>query len=600
MNGLLDKSDLFRNNLRIFAKVMKRKTLTIPSYNLFTFIILLSLAICGCNKYSEIEGVARPTITFDHADGIYEVNAGDLLTLAPEVENGENAEFVWTLDNGDVVCRDRIWTHCWEQPGEYFVLLTVTNAGWIAREEVRIDVIAPNPPAISVAIPQTGITMLAGTTYTFSPIIGNIPDGEVPEIDWIVNDTTVSHDPQLTFTPETTGIYNIIIRARNSHGVSEKTFRVTVVDHLDAGIRFMPLSAMTTDSIRYTVAGRPVALTVIGENAPANDYEWLVNGEHIDYTSDYLSFTPAKTGEYNIEVSNSGASTFIKVVCLKQTTTSVAPTGTETDKVLEWTPAPGQFIGETSSVGGMTEEINTSETACAWALQRLSQHKFVSLGSWGGYIIVGFPGGIAADGGEYDFAIMGNAIATANEPGIVWVMQDVNGNGIADDEWYELRGSEFAAPGTEHNQAVTYYKPAGAKMDIQWITPSGETGIVEYLSGTHNQPSYYPAWITAESITFYGSRLAPRNSVDPVTGFWSNLPYPYGYADNLGNNLISGGDTQSGFGQWAGFRLSDATLPDGTPVKLTHIDFIKVQTAVLTTSGSLGELSTEVCGFRVM
>ena len=40
------------------------------------------------------------------------------------------------------------------------------------------------------------------------------------------------------------------------------------------------------------------------------------------------------------------------------------------------------------------------------------------------------------------FAIQGNAFDSSNEPGIVWVMQDVNGNGLPDDEWYELRGSE--------------------------------------------------------------------------------------------------------------------------------------------------------------
>ena len=36
------------------------------------------------------------------------------------------------------------------------------------------------------------------------------------------------------------------------------------------------------------------------------------------------------------------------------------------------------------------------------------------------------------DGG-YEFSVAGNQIDTSNEPGIVWVMQDVNGNGIPDE-----------------------------------------------------------------------------------------------------------------------------------------------------------------------
>lgn len=563
-------------------------------------LMLIMPAICGCNQYSEIEGEPRPTITFDHADGIYEVNVGNVLTLAPEVTNGDNAEYVWTMDNGDIVSRDRVWTNRWDNAGEYYVLLTVSNSGGIAREEVRIDVIAPEPPAISLAIPQSGLTILVGTAHTFTPILGNIAKGETPEIEWIINGITESHEESLAFTPPTTGTYNIIIRVRNSNGVAEKSFTVTAVDHLDATLSFMPLSAMITDSVRYTVAGRPVGLTAIGENLASGAFEWAVDGKRLDFTDSYLSFTPATVGEYIVSVSNSGASTSMKVVCLTKPASTPGQSGRETDNVLEWIPAPGQFIGETNNIGGMSADITTTDAACRWALARLKQHKFVSLGSWGGYITVGFGASIAADGGEYDFAIMGNAIASANEPGIVWVMQDVNGNGKPDDEWYELRGSEFDTPTTMRGWSATYYSPAGKKMSIQWVSPTGETGVVEYLPSQHSQPSYYPAWIDAESITFYGSRLAPRNTCDPVTGFWSNLPYPWGYADNLGSNLIENGDTQSGLGQWAGFRLSDATLPDGTPVSLDHVDFIKVQTGVMSTSGLLGELSTEVCGFRIL
>ena len=66
----------------------------------------------------------------------------------------------------------------------------------------------------------------------------------------------------------------------------------------------------------------------------------------------------------------------------------------------------------------------------------------VSLGGFGGYIVVGFDHSIQASGGYggYDFSITGNQFSGSSEPGVVWVMPDENGNGEPDDgPWYELR-----------------------------------------------------------------------------------------------------------------------------------------------------------------
>lgn len=42
-------------------------------------------------------------------------------------------------------------------------------------------------------------------------------------------------------------------------------------------------------------------------------------------------------------------------------------------------------------------------------------------------------------------------------------MQDINGNGLPDDEWYELKGSEAGKEETIQNFEVTYYRPEGKK-----------------------------------------------------------------------------------------------------------------------------------------
>ncbi len=255
-------------------------------------------------------------------------------------------------------------------------------------------------------------------------------------------------------------------------------------------------------------------------------------------------------------------------------------------KVFEYTPAPGQFINETVT-GGFTGDETTPAAAAAYAKSRLAAQQFVSLGTFGGYIVVGFDHSIANSGG-YDIAILGNALDLSNEPGIVWVMQDANGNGLPDDTWYELRGSETGKSSTRQNYSVTYFRPSGPGRDVAWRDSDGLEGTVDYLAAYHKQDYYYPAWITADSYTLTGTRLEARNSMDAETGIWSNPAYDWGYADNIGSDSFGDGS------RWTAFKISNAMAADGTPVTLTSIDFVKVQQAVLAKSGWIGENSCEI------
>lgn len=254
-------------------------------------------------------------------------------------------------------------------------------------------------------------------------------------------------------------------------------------------------------------------------------------------------------------------------------------------RVVEYTPAPGQYINE--QISGF-ENVFTQEEACRQAQNRLTNNQYVSLGAWGGYIVIKFDESVS-NSGDYDFAISSNAFDTSNEPGIVWVMKDTNGNGMADDEWYELKGSHFGKEGYERNYWVTYQRPA-AKEDTPWEDSNGEKGIVKWMGNYHSQDFYYPNWVKEDSYTLYGSRLPAQVYQDPETGVWTNFPFDWGYADNFGVEFESDGHKNY-------FRISDAVTEDNDPANLSSIDFVKVQTAVNSTSGWLGENSTEVCGF---
>lgn len=254
-------------------------------------------------------------------------------------------------------------------------------------------------------------------------------------------------------------------------------------------------------------------------------------------------------------------------------------------QVVEYLPAPGQYINE---VANGSAQITSAQEACEYAETRFLKNDYVSLGGWGGFIIVKFNESIPNSGG-YDFAISSNSFDSSNEPGIVWVMSDTNKNGLPDDVWYELKGSYFGEEGYERNYWVTYHRP-GAKENTPWEDSNGETGEINWLGNYHSQDYYYPQWIKEDNITFYGSRLPSRAEQDEVTGIWQNKPFEWGYADNFGEDFIEQTHQNR-------FKISDAITETNEEANLKSIDFVKVQTAINGTTKLLGENSTEVMGF---
>ena len=262
-------------------------------------------------------------------------------------------------------------------------------------------------------------------------------------------------------------------------------------------------------------------------------------------------------------------------------------------RVFEYRPAPGQFINETQ-LGGFDGSETTPAAAAAYAERRMRELNYVSLGAFGGYIVVGFDHSIDNRGG-YDLAILGNAFDTNSEPGVVYVMRDENGNGLPDDTWYELRGSEYGKPETLHDYSVTYFRPDGEQQPVRWRDSFGEEGEIDFIR-LHNQPSYYPAWIAEDSYTLTGVRLAPRTREEE--GRWVRAPYDWGYADNFSpTDRMTDDDNPQAAAAPNHFKISNAVTADGRAANLKFIDFVKVQSAVNAKSGGLGEYSTEVIGF---
>lgn len=304
-----------------------------------------------------------------------------------------------------------------------------------------------------------------------------------------------------------------------------------------------------------------------------------------------LHFVTLNEGNYNVLISVKDGSSMVEKEFSIRVDSEKQPYKYHIAKVSEFLPAYGQFTNETPKY----ETGDTAETMRQKAEKAIASENpsMISLGGFGGYVTFGFDHTIVNVPGKRDFRVLGNAFANSSEPGIIMVALDKNANGLPDeDEWFEIAGSEHSNPQTIRNYEITFFKPT-AELDaatgnieeyIRWEDNQGNEGW-KPKNAYHSQ-SYYPLWMSEESITFKGT-LLPDNAFDSngQGTMWQLKEFEWGYADNYPNTHDE-----------SAIDIAWAVDKDGNKVHLPGIDFVKVYTGLNQETGWLGETSTEVSG----
>lgn len=560
----------------------------------------------SCNRSGVI---TAPNIILDSETGIYTIKTGRDLVIAPEYESADDAEYKWTL-SGEVIGSSPSLHFMREEVGQYFITLTVTNEVGQDLEEIRVDVIDLEIPFVSIA----GSKSLLITQGAEVDFVATIKENSLETtLVWSCNGAEVSTDSTYKFTAQECGDYTIIAAATNEDGSSSDQVLVQVVDPAD-----IPFEWEFASSEFHTVSQRRLLISPVkvGDTTGV-DFVWTV-GDSAQEQSGTQSFVFPATdeGEYAVFGTASLNKGGQQITLCKEFRVRVYADGafyraktssskSDYNEVFEYTPAPGQFINELKT-GGFNGTQITPETAIDYAKKRMANRDkqgkknplFVSLGGFGGYIIVGFDHSID-NSGDYDLGILGNSFNGSSEPGIVWVMQDENGNGLPDDTWFELAGSETGKSETIQNYAVTYYRPSGPGMPVQWSDNKGNKGEIDYLKQFHPQEYYYPLWVMEDSYTLTGTCLKANNYDASGNGsYWVNPHYEWGYVDNWSPiDRLTNEDNANAAANANHFKISNAIDFECKPIDLKYIDFVKVQVGVNTKSGWLGEVSTEVFGF---
>ncbi len=542
----------------------------------FLIPVLLTALLWACKKDDVQPEPGIPTIQF--SAGEYKVKKGKALKLSATVENAVRPLYSWKLD-GKIISTDSTCDISGYNTGEYFVTLRVDAENGTAQEQVKVSVLDKLPPEINMSS-----SMLAYVGED-TKIKAEALYAENASFVWRLNGVVVGEDSIYTYNQTAIGPQTLSLRVVNEDGEDLKIFTVTTLPK--------PVPELFFDNGRYRTVtnsgelrkmtvplGSTLVLAPVIVNIPnPTGFVWKVNGATQSATTEFLSFTPAEKGVYTIAVTEKGTSATgtVEVTCTEPENTYfrsiIAGNKATATKGFDYVPAPGQFINY---------QIGSTQAKAMQDLQRaLDNGSAPYIGAYGGYWIVGFDHSVKNEPGKADLRIDGNAFAGWSEPGIVWVMQDDNGNGLPDDTWYELKGSESGKPTTKQRYAITYYKPKTAGSDVLWTDNVGRSNTVDY-NGYHSQAYYFPMFITEDYYTLVGTCL--ESSIFSEGGIVYARDLPWGYVDNYNTDASR---------KMSEFWIEDAIQVDGTAANLKHIDFVKVHTGMAGKGAAVGEISTE-------
>ncbi|MDI3321083.1 PKD-like domain-containing protein [Pinibacter soli] len=342
--------------------------------------------------------------------------------------------------------------------------------------------------------------------------------------------------------------------------------------------------SVTTDTLSVAFGDSVIIKATVNNNIQV-EHSWKLNDSLFSKTAEF-KYKPTVAGDYKLMYAGGNAEGHFTKNILLRVAAPIRPITTASNKyisvVFDYLPAPGQFVNE-EGLGDKNAPKGIVGGTDA----------LLHLGAYGGYVVFGFDHSILNKPG-FDLAIYGNPLPPPmewSEPGIVMVSQDKNGNGLPDDEWYELAGSEYNAGTTKKKYTITYYNPKST-ADVQWKDNLGNMGAVE-INPFHDH-CYYPSFAAnQDSISFTGALLKNTFGLMDNGFIYINTGFSFGYADNY-----SSGDDYAK-NHFNSFNIDWAVDANGQSIKIPSIDFVKVYTGQNDKGNMLlGEISTEISGAR--
>jgi hypothetical protein len=376
-------------------------------------------------------------------------------------------------------------------------------------------------------------------------------------------------------------------------------------------------------------------------------------------TSNVTYDQPSGTnGVYDIQIGNATTPSISFTAAAGGTTQTITITfhtpkdiHTGSSNLYAYFPAPGQYTNEGITTGGWGDALDSSG---ALKFGGDPTGTGISLGAFGGYAVFDFgDNGITNDpNNKYgaDFIVYGNAF---------WGNSEAGGIQVSNDRvtWYEIAGSRYYNDTTVRNYSVTYTIPTptnaaqntgttipvspSSRIDVPYTSTLGSGTITTNAYHNHSWYPFNANYVLDRGTAFHDptknnrlpfvsytytqatgdSSLTLTGVMNPTITAPTPTPVPtdtnqyqFGYADvhpNQSANFTTPynpyiynatstayNTTVSGTGGGDPIDISWAVNADGSPADLGSIRYVRIYTAEMYVSPSLGEISTEVLGVK--
>lgn len=341
---------------------------------------------------------------------------------------------------------------------------------------------------------------------------------------------------------------------------------------------------------RYNVVVIDPEVVIENSNGVVPQYKWTVKvsgkdgvvKDSVICDTKILQFIAPKADDYAVDFTVTSG----KAIQRASTKVKVSETGITYNSralsLIDYLPAPAFNIGN--------YEFSTKAEAMESMQTNLLEGSLIDLGTFGGYIVVGFDHTVINAYGKRDFSIQTSISDVVKiSPVSIYVAYDANKNGIADEnEWYEIAGSEHYRSSTVKNYEITYHKPdpnkaatagtADWQFDTTYLTWTDNKSISGKITKTKKwrRYNYYPSWM-GESYTLKGTKLSlPVKDVSDGQGLnWNVGTFDWGYGGIKDPSI----------------DISWAVDKNGNKVHLPGIDFVKVYVPTFIELGSVDLLT---------
>jgi len=233
------------------------------------------------------------------------LDVGQSQTFTSSVSGGTSPySYQWYLDGNPVSgATSASWIYTPSSTGSYNVYVKVTDAASDVATSNTIPVTVN--AALSVSITPTSATLDLGQSQLFNSTVSG---GTSPySYQWYLDGAAVSGatGPSWTFTPGSTGSYNVYVKVADSVSATATSNTATVAVNGALSITILPTSVILDVGQSQTFTS-----SVSGGTSPYS-YQWYLDGAAVSgATSASWTFTPSSSGSYTVYVIvNDSAST---------------------------------------------------------------------------------------------------------------------------------------------------------------------------------------------------------------------------------------------------------------------------------------------------